>query len=236
MKTSISPKYILLPLVVLLLCWNTVALSAQTTHSIPVLGQHLAGTLDAQLAVRLGLAQGPAEGVPLVVTVPVDLENLEASSPVARLLAEEMTSWFVAQGYRVQEIRKGKNILMDPGLGETVLTRDAALLHSRYQNSAVLLVGTYTETMENIRFTIRLLNTITGEVLAMANNTLRLTPETLLLLGRAQQKYQQRVRPTVQTSYRPWRPLGRDVPISSWPQRAQRMSSGASSDLIDLTE
>ena len=40
-------------------------------------------------------------------TTPADINNLEAASPLARQMTEEVSRWLVNAGYRYQELRKG---------------------------------------------------------------------------------------------------------------------------------
>ncbi len=183
-----------------LLLAGPLASRAQADESLPVTAETLAAQLDAQLSQRLELPEPPAKGTTLIVTTPVALDDLDRSSPVARLMAEELTAWFVAAGYRVQEIRRGKHILFAPGKGETLLTRDVALLQDKSMRSAVILAGTYVMTSKSVRFSMRLLHAPTGEVLAMSNQTLALTPETTELVGADRYDELTRLRPSVVTS------------------------------------
>ncbi len=139
--------------------------------------------LDGQLVERLHLLEGPAKGYSLIVTTPVDLNNLEASSPLARQMGEELSLWFVQSGYKVQEIRKGRTVLFDPGQGETLLTRRSTLLGNENIRSALIMVSTYSQTMKNIRFNVRLLHAATNEVLAMSSQTIPLNSEMRMLVA-----------------------------------------------------
>ncbi|GAB6176475.1 FlgO family outer membrane protein [Desulfobaculum senezii] len=167
--------------------------------SIPQTADTLATTLDAQLAERLGLEHGPARGTALIVTTPANLDDLEQSSPLARQLAEELATWFVGSGYKVQEIRKGKYILLKPGRGEMLLTRDVQLADNRYVHSAVMLTGTYSRTSKHVRFNVRLIHTPSNEVLAMSSATLPLTHEVAELLNMDAREEMSRIRPSVET-------------------------------------
>jgi hypothetical protein len=143
----------------------------------------IAEELDTQLANRLDLPETPVKGRSLIVTTPVNLNNLDRTSPLARQLAEEMTTWFVRSGYRVQEIRKGKNILFEPLSGETLLTRRVRLLDEGNVQSALILAGTYIVTTKNVRFSIRLIHAPTNEVLAMSSRTLPVSAEMYELMA-----------------------------------------------------
>lgn len=139
--------------------------------------------IDRQIAERLMQADTPAQGVSLAVTVPVDVNNLDESNPLARQMAEELARWFVQAGYHVQEIRKGKAVLMEPENGEMLLTRRDNLLADTTVASAAILAGTYSVTGKNVRFNIRILQTATRDVLGMATVSVPITSEVKSLLG-----------------------------------------------------
>lgn len=214
------------------------ALPALAGTSVPETAVNIASRLDAQLVERLQLVEGPAKGTTLILTTPVDQANLEASSPLARLLAEELAMWFVENGYRVQEIRKTKNILLDPGTGELSLSRDVRFVDNRYQKSAVTLTATYTQTSRNVRFNVRLLHAPTGEVLAMAAGTIAVTAETAELLDATARAEAARVRPSVNTAFST-RGAAQAVGMSQWsvPNFAPSMGTKNKGPLIlDYTE
>jgi len=115
-------------------------------------------------------------------TVAVDLNNLENSSPVGRQISEEMARWFVQAGYKVKEIRKGKDVYIDAKRGEMVLTRDVGKLLSAGVASEAVLAGTYVVTPEQVRFTMRLLHVPSNDVLAMSSATVPITNDLKPLL------------------------------------------------------
>jgi len=214
------------------------ALPALAGQSVPETAAGIAAQLDTQLVERLQLVEGPAKGTAIILSTPVDLGNLEQSSPLARLMSEELATWFVSNGYRVQEVRKTKNILLDPGNGELSLSRDIRFVDSRYQKSAVMLTATYTQTTKHVRFNVRLLHAPTGEVLAMAGATITITPETMQLLDNTARANAERVRPSVNTSFTP-RAAARAVGMSQWnvpniPLPQRQAANGPT--VLDFTE
>jgi hypothetical protein len=150
---------------------------------LPTLATALGNDLDAQLAERLGLGQGPAKGQVLVLTTPVSVHDLELASPLSRMLAEELATWFVRTGYRVQEPRRARDLMFRPQGGEYLLTRRVPLLERKEAAAALVLAGTFSETARSVRFNIRLLHAATGEVMAMSSQTLPVTAEVRDLLA-----------------------------------------------------
>lgn len=159
--------------------------SGSVEGTVPQAASAMARQIDRQIAGRLAQPEPPAVGVSLAVTVPVDVNDLDESNPLARQMAEELSRWFVQAGYNVQEIRKGRMILIEPGNGEKLLTRRDALLTQKNVESAAVMTGTYSVTNKNVRFNIRVLQTVSREVLGMATISVPLTAEVKSLLGRS---------------------------------------------------
>ncbi|MDL2306526.1 hypothetical protein LJC48_00660, partial [Desulfovibrio sp. OttesenSCG-928-C06] len=63
----------------------------------------MASEMDAQLSMRFGQQQYAANGITVIVTTPVDINNFEESSVVARQMQESLSHWLVQAGYSVQE-------------------------------------------------------------------------------------------------------------------------------------
>lgn len=160
----------------------TAALAGQ---KVPQAASAVGRELDRQVVMRLGQFTTPATGVSIMVTTPVDVNDLESSNPLARQMQEEITRWFVQAGYSVQEVRKGASMMIEPLTGEMILTRDAARLENAAPESAAILAGTYTVTPYSIRFNIKLIRSCSQETLAMSTITIPRTDELAPLLRSA---------------------------------------------------
>ena len=115
-------------------------------------------------------------------TVAADLNDLNASCPLARQMTEEISRYLVSKGYRFQELRKGSYIRFHPETGELLLTRNVRQLASRVGTSHAVLAGTYVVSADNVRFTMRLIHTTSNEVLAMGTATVPINDDVLPLL------------------------------------------------------
>ena len=179
------------------------ASSAQAFGLLPDLAAEMADELDAQLTARIGGYEQPAGDFTVILTTPVNLNNLERVSPLARLMKEELAVWLVSMGYRVQEIRKGSSLLFAPETGELLLTREANSLEERNIQSAIIVTGTYIVSSAGVRFNIRMLRASSNEVLAMAGGSLPLTGQILELLDDGSGGNYMGITPSVQTTLRP---------------------------------
>ncbi|MCL1890172.1 MAG: FlgO family outer membrane protein [Desulfovibrionaceae bacterium] len=138
--------------------------------------------MHRQLAERFGEQEG-TNAFSMIVTTPVDLNNLEESNAVARQMQEELSRWFIQTGYNVQEVRQGKALLMRPSTGELLLTRNKDLIPDKEARSALTLVGTYSMSSRNMTFNVRLVRTGGPDVYAMSNITLPVSGELRSMLS-----------------------------------------------------
>jgi hypothetical protein len=192
-----SRRLILLFLTLAILLIPVAAVAAMTTRgTVTVAADDMAESIDKQILGHFGVEQpgffskSEQKHHPLKIrkalsiscTVAVDLNNLESSSPVGRQISEEMARWFVQAGYKVKEIRKSKDVYIDPKRGEMALTRDVRKLFSANVTTEAVLAGTYVVTPEQVRFSMRLLHVPSNDILGMATATVPITNDLKPLL------------------------------------------------------
>lgn len=170
------------------------AASPALAAGIPSAAESIGKQLDRQMVQRYavksaddGLSQSERERrmrarTVIMGTVPADLNDLNASCPLARQMTEEISRYLVSRGYRFQELRKGSHIRVHPETGELLLTRNVRQMASHTGTSHAVLAGTYVVSAKNVRFTMRLLHTVSNEVLAMATATVSINDDVLPLL------------------------------------------------------
>lgn len=160
---------------------ETIEIAPSAVITIPVVADILATQLDGQLRNKLGIELGDAVDYGVIVTPPVALNDLEETSPLSLQMGEELSRWFVTTGYNVQEIRKGRSVLFEPQGGEFILSRRVHVLANENVKATIIVAGTYTQTLNRIRFNMRFIHAPTNEVLAMATQTLPLNAEMRML-------------------------------------------------------
>ena len=151
--------------------------------TVPRAAKEIAEQMDKQLMSRIGDAPGGRSNVMIVSTVAVDISDLTDSSPLSRQFSEEVVNALLAKGYRANELRKGKEIVMHAKKGEMLLTRNLSQLANRDVRSVAVLAGTYIVTPDNVRFNMRLIHTPSNEVLAMGSATVPVTSELQNILA-----------------------------------------------------
>ena len=130
-------------------------------------------TLSPQLVPRAG------RGV-LVATI-VDINNLERSSPLGRLLSEQLASRFAQQGIPVNELKLRGSLYVNRSQGELLLSREVREL-SAIQNADLVVTGTYAESRDSVYVTIKLVRATDSRVSNAFNFVLVKTPAVAGLL------------------------------------------------------
>jgi len=84
----------------------------------------------------------PAEGGPVVVATVVDINHLDRSSTLGRLISEHVASRLAAKGYTVTELKMAAPVYMRTAEGELMLSREVRAISAKHGAQAVA-VGTY---------------------------------------------------------------------------------------------
>ena len=160
---------------------------AAAAGNVPRAADSIAKQMDEQLMMRYagddpGMTSSERKSlararIMILGTTPANINNLEESSPLARQMTEEVARWLVNKGYRFQEIRRGSVIRFDQRRGEFYLTRDVRTLAATSGTGQAVLAGTYVVSREQVRFSMRLIHTTSGEVLAMGTATVPITDD-----------------------------------------------------------
>lgn len=111
----------------------------------------------------------------LVVCSFVELKKLTRTSSFGRYLADGLINAFQQRQYRVVDIRKTTDILVQPGRGEYGLSRDPARIKGQATAGAVL-TGTYTLGDDNVLVNARIIDNRDARVLSSASVVLPITP------------------------------------------------------------
>jgi TolB-like protein len=119
----------------------------------------------------------------LLVASFADLNALEQSSPLGRLLGQQCSSEIVAKGYQVTELLLAESIYIDPQQGELLLSRDLEQIAAQH-DADVVVVGTYTASAETVYVTAKVVRSNDARVLAANNFEIPVNREVISLLGR----------------------------------------------------
>lgn len=104
-------------------------------------------------------------GGPILVSSFVDLEDLNKSSELGRLVPQQISSRLTQYGWAVLDARLRTSLRIQPDTGELMLSRDSLLLKSHYPAEAAL-VGTYSYTAGSLYVTARIVRLYDSAVIA----------------------------------------------------------------------
>lgn len=118
------------------------------------------GSIDlvtsSQVAVDTLLQQAPLDAnAPVLVGTVVQVDRLEESSRLGRLLSEQFAGRLAQRGLRVTELRMRESLALRPGQGELMLSRQVQEV-ARAQAAQAVLVGTYAVAHQAVYVSLKL--------------------------------------------------------------------------------
>lgn len=119
---------------------------------------------------------------PLLAATFVDINNLEMSSGLGRVVGEQIGSRFAQQGFTVIEIKMRNNIFVREGSGEFALSRSVKEI-SQSHNAAAVIAGTYAIGRQSVFVNARLIRATDNLVLAAYDYVLPLGPDAKALIA-----------------------------------------------------
>jgi hypothetical protein len=119
---------------------------------------------------------------PLLTGVLVNVNSLEDSSALGRIVADQISSRFAQQGFTMVELRLRRNVFIKNDAGEFMLSREVQNL-SRLHNAAAVIAGTYAVGRNNVYVSARLIRAADNLIIASHDYALPLGPDTKALLA-----------------------------------------------------
>lgn len=102
---------------------------------------------------------------PFIVATLVNIDQLEQSSTLGRLISEQVASRMSQLGYGVLELKVRNGVYMKRNEGELLLTREIKEVASTHHAQAVI-VGTYAESSTMVYVNLKVVNPATNIILA----------------------------------------------------------------------
>ncbi len=115
----------------------------------------------------------------------VNIDALERSSTLGRLISEQVSARFSQADYRMVEMKFGKSIYISQGQGELMLTREIHELADSYAAPAVI-VGTYGESRDHLFINLKVIQSNTNVILAVHDYALPMDNNVRAMLNRRQ--------------------------------------------------
>ena len=139
---------------------------AKNNQFIPT-NREAADVLVAQLGNRVTAPNT------LIIASLVNVDKLEESSTLGRIVAEQVSAGFTKHGFRMQELKLRSNIYVQNNGGEFLLTREVEELAEAHRAPAVV-VGSYATSREFVYINLKVIHPKSNVVLAVHDYALPL--------------------------------------------------------------
>ncbi|MDG3063789.1 FlgO family outer membrane protein [Thauera mechernichensis] len=120
-------------------------------------------------------------GHPLIAATVVNIDALDRSSTLGRVVSEQVAARFTLAGYRMIEMKLRNNVYMARDQGELMLTREIRDIATAHEAQAVV-VGTYAQSSEMVFINLKVIEPDTNVVLAVHDYALPLDSVTRSML------------------------------------------------------
>ncbi|MBU2548731.1 MAG: hypothetical protein KKB20_09995 [Proteobacteria bacterium] len=131
----------------------------RSPHDIPWDGNFV--TISYEIADRLenNLRYPIPPDEPILVTSLVNVDQLEESTTIGRMMSEQIASRLSQNGYKVIEMKlRTKSVYIKRRAGEFLLSRDLKEISNDHQANTVV-VGTYGGTRDQLYVSVRIVRT-----------------------------------------------------------------------------
>ncbi len=126
------------------------------------------------------------KGAPLLVATLVNIDAMNQSSRLGRLVSEQVASRLTQHGYQVVEMKLRNNVYIREGTGELLLSRDVRDLSKNHQ-AQVVVVGNYAVAASYVYLTLKAVSVVDNRALAATNYLLPLTENNKALLAQTRE-------------------------------------------------
>lgn len=142
-------------------------------------------TTSYKAADELSKQSGAPQGTIAVATIS-DSSMIETSSPLGRMISDQLGARFVQLGYNVSEVRLRNDINVQQSYdgvwdGEYVLSRDRTQLAAK-TNAKSVVSGTYVVGSDTVLVNLRMIDVNTARVLAAYDYSLPMTDDVRRLV------------------------------------------------------
>jgi len=133
--------------------------AATASNQFVAANYQAADVLLSQLSGRL------VADKPLIVATVVNIDALDQSSTLGRLVSEQVSTRLAQGGLRMLEMKLRNSVYMKRNMGEMMLTREVGEVASAH-NAQAVVVGSYAETSEAIFVNVKVVHPQTNQVMA----------------------------------------------------------------------
>ncbi len=107
----------------------------------------------------------------LMIASLANVDNMNVSSTLGRVISEQVAATFTRNGYRMRELKLGTELVIQEGIGEMMLTREGQNQLRSFGAQAVV-AGTYATSREFVYVNLKVIHPQKNVVLAVHDYTL----------------------------------------------------------------
>ena len=163
MKRIASLSLLALPL--LLAACATDPKSEETNYASVSSNAFVASNYKAADALLLQLNGKLAADKPLIMATVVNIDSLEQTSTLGRLVSEQISTRLAQGGLKMLEMKLRNNVYLKRNQGELMLTREIGEV-AHTHNAQAIVVGSYAESSDTVFVNIKVIQPNTNFVLA----------------------------------------------------------------------
>ncbi|ATB70025.1 hypothetical protein SJPD1_1920 [Sulfurospirillum diekertiae] len=139
--------------------------------------------LNYKAAEKLVIASGLQQESVIIMATVVNIDEIEKSSTLGRLISEQISTHFVHKGMNVIEMKFRENVYMKQNEGEMMLTREIGKLARSYSANAVI-VGTYAIGNSAVYVNLKIIDPRTNVALSATDYILPMNSDIEDMLGK----------------------------------------------------
>lgn len=153
-------------------------------NAFSVANYNAVGELMKRYPAAPAMATNAADGgtgAPFIIATLVNIDQLEQSSTLGRLISEQVASRMSQLGYGVLELKVRNGVYMKRNEGELLLTREIKEVASIH-NAQAVIVGTYAESSTMVYVNLKVVNPASNIILAAYDYALPLDKQVHSLI------------------------------------------------------
>jgi TolB-like protein len=163
MKPTLTLRAALLALPLLLGACSTT--KEDTNYTSVSANAFVAANYRAADALALQLRGKLGDEKPLIMATIVNIDALEQTSMLGRLVSEQLSTRLAQGGMKMLEMKLRNSVYLKRGQGELMLTREIGEVASAH-NAQAVVVGSYAETRDAVFINVKVIQPSTNLVLA----------------------------------------------------------------------
>ena len=150
-------------------------------HKPPPVTNMIGISYAAADALASQLERSFPAGTSIIVTTLVSINQLESSSPMGRLISEQLANRFTHLNYNVIEVKTRNQLYVKRNEGELILTREIREI-AQHHKVQLIVSGTYTETPDRVFVNLKVIDWESDLIRAAFDYTLSKDPLVKSLL------------------------------------------------------